>query len=705
MLRDIQMPERYFTATSEGLLKNIYIPALAESSLYQRGVAFFSIAFFLRMMDSIVEFIENGGVMHLVTSVELDEDTVQSFTRGYLLSEADVERRLLESIEGYKVATVNSCLEEEVKLDIVANMIASRHLVLKVAYVPSGLYHEKIGLFSDAAGNSISFIGSANATINAYINNFETINIFTSWDTPLMVDEHKKHFARLWNNDIVGINVVTFPEAVERHFLKKFKKSPDLSRSLKRLSELHNEPKKIVSTTEVDELRDYQKEAIRMFADNGFRAFYEMATGTGKTFTAIKSIERMMETHNALNVVILVPLRDLQRQWECAVKSSFSLPHVIYKFGGTGHSSPVDFNLSVAGGMSGENKFAAIAICVYDTFFTHAVDEISPVNGKMLLIVDEAHNLTIGQLSRLRGFTPYRLGLSATPERFNQDETRAVLKYFLKDGCYSFKFDLKDAIEQGFLSPYEYFPIPVSLTEEELESYQKYTSSIGAMQAIYSENPTQENRRKLDDLKMARSRIVKKAMNKLDVLESLVDSPDYDFSNSVVFCGPGCVDRGGRLGMQKIIDLVTLILSNGRRRRYFPAKYTSGEDDRPARLEDFKEGRTDTLVAIKCFDEGLDVPALDKIYIMASDSSLRQTIQRRGRVLRVSKKTGKEVARIYDFVVGEGAGYDFVPLQTECARVLEYSRLSLNPEASESVLRFYTPLNNRDLLDDEPQED
>ena len=705
MLRDIQMPERYFTATSEGLLKNIYIPALAESSLYQRGVAFFSIALFLRMMDSIVEFIENGGVIHLVTSVELDEDTVQSFARGYLLSEADVERRLLESIEGYKVATVNSCLEDEVKLDIVANMIASRHLVLKVAYVPSGLYHEKIGLFSDAAGNSISFIGSANATINAYLNNFETINIFTSWDTPLMVDEHKKHFARLWNNDITGINVVTFPEAIEKHFLKKFKKSPDLSRSLKRLSELHNEPTKIVSTTEVDELRDYQKEAIRMFVDNGFRAFYEMATGTGKTFTAIKSIERMMETHNALNVVILVPLRDLQRQWECAIKSSFSLPHVIYKFGGSGHSSPVDFNLSVAGGMSGVDKFAAIAICVYDTFFTHAVDEFSPVKGKMLLIVDEAHNLTIGQLSRLRGFTPYRLGLSATPERFNQEETRAVLKYFLKDGCNSFKFDLKDAIEQGFLSPYEYFPIPVSLTEEELENYQKYTSSIGAMQAIYSENPTQENRRKLDDLKMARSRIVKKAMNKLDVLESLVDSPDYDFSNSVVFCGPGCVDRGGHLGMQKIIDLVTLILSNGRRRRYFPAKYTSGEDDRPARLEDFKEGRTDTLVAIKCFDEGLDVPALDKIYIMASDSSLRQTIQRRGRVLRVSKKTGKEVARIYDFVAGEGAGYYFVPLQTECPRVWEYSRLSLNPEASESILRFYTPLNNGNLLDDEPQED
>ncbi len=705
MLRNVQMPERYFTATSERLLKEVYIPALAESSLYQRGVAFFSIAFFLRMMDGIVEFVGKGGVMHLVTSVELDEDTVQSIASGYLLSEADVQSRLLESIESYKVAAVNAWNEDEAKLDVVANMIASRHLVLKVAYVPSGLYHEKIGLFSDSMGNSISFIGSANATINAYRNNFETINLFTSWDAPELVKEHRTHFARLWNDDIGGINVIPFPEAVEKHFLEKFRKSPSLAESLSRLTELRKRTSPRVSSTEVEELRDYQKAAIGMFVDSGFCSFYEMATGTGKTFTAIKSIERMMETHKILNVVILVPLKDLQRQWANAIKHSFTNPHSVYEFGGSGHSSPIDFNLSAAGRSHGEDKFAAIAVCVYDTFFMHAVNEISPVEGPVLLIVDEAHNLNAGHLSRLQGFTPYRLGLSATPQRFNEEETRSVLKYFLKDGCNSFKFDLKDAIEQGFLSPYEYYPIPVTLTEDELESYQKLTCSIGAMEAISKKKPTQENRRRLDDLKMARSLIVKKAVNKLELLESLVDSPDYDFSNSVVFCGPGSVDKGDNMGTQRLIDLVTLILSNGKSRRYFPAKYTSSEGDRPARLEDFKEGRTDTLVAIKCFDEGLDVPALDKIYIMSSDSSLRQTIQRRGRVLRISKKTGKEKARIYDFVAGEGDGYYFVPLQTECPRVWEYSRLSLNPEASESILRFYTPSDNGVLFDDTTQED
>ena len=702
MLKDIQISSSYFTITSERLLRDVYVPALAESTLYQRGVAYFSIAFLLRMMDGVVEFVEKGGVIHLVTSVELDDDTIESFARGYLLSDVEVERRLLESLENYKVASVNSCLEDEAKLDVVANMIASRHMVLKVAYVPTGLYHEKIGLFSDACGDAISFIGSANATINAYSNNFETINLFTSWDAPQLVKEHRAHFSKVWNNEVEGINVISFPDAVEKHFLERFKRSTTLAESLRRLAELRRSTSS--QSSKEGELREYQKSAISMFIDSGYRAFYEMATGTGKTFTAIKSIERMMEKHNVLNVVILVPLKDLQRQWVDAIRRSFSLPYSVYEFGGSGRSSLIDFNLSAAGGASRENRFAAIAVCVYDTFFMHAVNEISPVEGPMLLIVDEAHNLTSGNLARLEGFTPYRLGLSATPERFNEDETQAVLKYFLTEGGESFKFGLKDAIEQGFLSPYEYFPIPVSLTDEEAEDYEKMTRSIGVMQSICEKEPTKDNRHRLADLKMARSRIVKKAINKLDLLKRLVDSPAYDFSNSVVFCGPGSVNNGGDLGTQRLIDIVTLILSSGRYRRYFPAKYTSGEDDRPARLEDFQKGRTDTLVAIKCFDEGLDVPALDKIYIMASDSSLRQTIQRRGRVLRVSKQTGKEKARIFDFVAGEGTGYYFVPLQTELPRVLEYSRLSLNPEASAQFLRFYSPPDNEDLFDESIQE-
>ncbi len=706
MLTDIKMPPCYFTATSEKLLKEFYLPALTESSLYQRGVAYFSISLLLGLLDGVIEFVSRGGVIHLATSVELDEATVKAFASGYTLSEREVEQRLLEVIEEYRSASVNSYLNDDIKLDVIANMIASRHLVIKVAYVPSGLYHEKIGIFSDANGNAISFIGSANATVNAYHNNFETINVFSSWKMKEIVDQHREHFTDLWNDAIDSIRVMSFPEAVEKKFLDEYRKSPTLKEALERMSGKYNPPRDTGKTADDEvQIRDYQEEAISQFVKNGYRHFYEMATGTGKTFTAIKSIERMMETHPLLNVVILVPLRDLQDQWLGALKHFFKEPNDKFRFGGGSDQDPLDYELSVETSRIGNARFAAIAVCVYDTFFSKIVFRSKPICGEVLLVVDEAHNLTPSYLAMLQRYTLYRLGLSATPQRYSEDESEAILRYFLKEGVESFKFGLEDAIKRGFLSPYEYYPVPVSLTDDEQEQYDRLTKNIGVAQAICDKDPSRENRKKLDDLKMQRSRVVKKASCKIAKLLEMVESGNYDFANAVVFCAEGKINLGDEYGEQKIIDFVTKALSSGKHKRYYPAKYTSGENDRPARLENFKEGITDALVAIKCFDEGMDVPALDKIYIMASDSSMRQTIQRRGRVLRISKATGKEKALIYDFVTGSGSGFGFVPLLTELPRVHEYARLSLNPEASNQILMYYDPITGNNQFDETLQEE
>lgn len=700
MLTDVKLPGAYFTATSTQLLDELYIPSLAESTLYQRGVAYFSVRLLLGLLDGVVSFVQRGGVIHLVTSVELDQSTIESFARGYFLTDEAVEIRLSESIETYRNLRSGVSGIDEAKLDVIANMIAARHLVIKVAYVPTGLYHEKIGLFTDARGNSISFIGSANATVNAYQYNFETVNVFASWESPRVVAGHREHFARLWSNEIDRIVVVPFPEAVEKKLIDAYRISPDLRSAISRLNSLTSPQPGVGPLPQPkQEIRDYQANAISQFVDNGYRHFLEMATGTGKTFTAIKAMERMAEEHKLLNVVVLVPLKDLQRQWVEAIERTMQCDHQTFRFGGGGHDDINDFNLSAVTGGYSSGKFISIGVCVYDTFFAHTIAEMSPVGGEVLLVVDEAHNLTPGQLTKLKSFTRFRLGLSATPERHNPKETEGIFGYFLAEGVNSFQFGLKEAIDQGYLSPYEYYPIPVALTDDESAEYQKQTKSIGMAQAIYDQEPSSENRKRLDDLKMSRSRIVKKAVNKLTLLKAMVDSREYVFSNAVVFAGPGCVDLGDGEGQQKLLDLVTSIISRSAVRKYYPAKYTSGEEDRPERLENFREGLTDALVAIKCFDEGLDVPALDKIYLMASDSSRRQTIQRRGRVLRVSKETGKQKARIYDMVAGEGEGYTFVPLQTECPRVAEYASLSLNPQDSECILRYFNQVD-RETADD-----
>lgn len=687
MLTAVNLPGVSLTATSEEVLDVFYRPVLAQSSLYQRGAAYFSITFYLRLMDALVEFVLRGGIVQLVTSVHLDEETVASVSRGYELTDQDMTARLQSVLDDYQARGPLRELDEA-KLDVIANMIAARRFVMKVAYLPTrGIYHEKMGVFSDDVGNAVSFIGSANATVNAFHENFETVNVFSSWTYSKIVEEHREHFRKMWRNEIPELRVIPFPEAVEQKLLSAYRKSGDVATAVEKLEKCL---KKGCGGTRNASLRPYQLDAIDQFEQRKYRTFFEMATGTGKTFTAIKAIERMMKTHPLLNVVILVPLRDLQDQWEVALRNCLSVRSQIFKFGGNGKSEVSNFNLASATGYIVKEGFASIAICVYNKFFSDVYAKMAPVGGEMLLVVDEAHNLTPKQLKKLAGFTNYRLGLSATPSRYSKAETEAVLNYFLEDGQESFKFGLEEAIRDGYLSPYRYYPIQVPLTDDEWKSYQELSHKIAVAQSVYARDPTKSNKKSLDDLKIRRSLIVKRAKNKLVVLERLVATREYDFHNAVVFCGPGGMDRGDGRGVLPVVDFVTEILSLHSTRRYFPVKFTCAESsDRATRLDTFREGTTDTLIAVKCFDEGMDVPALDKIYILASDSSLRQTIQRRGRVLRVSKETGKVRAYIYDFVAGWGEGDCFVPLPADCCRVKEYARLAQNPESSKRILAFY----------------
>ena len=186
----------------------------------------------------------------------------------------------------------------------------------------------------------------------------------------------------------------------------------------------------------------------------------------------------------------------------------------------------------------------------------------------------------------------------------------------------------------------------------------------------------------IDKLRRERSLVLKQASGKIEKLKELAEQ-GYNFVNSVVYCGQGKDEEG-----ELIIDSVTKTLyDNG----LVVSQFTSRTLNRKRVLYEFEQGYFDTLVAIKCFDEGVDVPKLDKIYIMASDSALRQTVQRRGRVLRKCKESGKTIAYIYDMVVLPSIeagtyGNDGL-LKIELSRAKEYNRLAVNKDAND--LTFY----------------
>lgn len=661
MLTKIKYKPIYRTH-KDSIDRDFYVPCFCESIRLDRAAGYFSLHSLTLSIDGIIRFIQKKGQINLICSPDLSQSDAELIDACVSLDAEHITHSLLKSITNCELTD-----DELFQLDIVCNMLSEGQLKIKIAYQPLGIFHEKFGIFVDEAGNKVYFNGSLNETKRALVYNQESIRVNCTWHsdfTANYIEGEEAYFNDLWNNQDESVVVIDFPQAVEKELLNYYKRSETLEVAIDNYIKSH-------TTKGKKNLYSYQEQAIEEFCNNGYHHFYEMATGTGKTFTSIKTIWRLeKESEEKFFVVICVPQVDLQSQWENALKEEGF--DKIYLFGGNGKS----FDQTIAEAtidFYSEEKMV-ICVSVYDTFFSKVYARIQRISP-LFLIVDEAHNLTKGNLSTLIELNPkYKLGLSATIQRFSESESEAIAKFFTPGD--TFYYGIEDAIENDFLSKYEYHPIFVHLNEEENEKF-LFKSKLLA-QELNKKEPDLEA---IDKLRRERSLILKQASNKMEKLRELLED-DYNFVNSVVYCGQGKDGEG-----ESIIDSVTKILYE---KGLVVSQFTSKTEDRKKVLYEFEHGFFDTLAAIKCFDEGVDVPQLDKIYIMASDSALRQTVQRRGRVLRKCKESGKTIAYIYDMVVLpalEAGTYGCEGLlKIELSRAREYNRLALNRETNE--MRF-----------------
>jgi DNA phosphorothioation system restriction enzyme len=635
------------------------VPCLKESVKLFRGTGYFSLKSLISCFDGLLKFIKNGGTIQLVCNPQLSGTDIENINKGYELSDSDVIDCL---INNYNSAQVTD--KENLQLDIICNLISQKKLDIKIAYMPNGVYHEKFGTFIDENNNKVYFNGSANETLNAKKNNFESFVVHTSWngyeeDIQLELD----YFNSLWNDEIVGIKVLEFPKALKDKLFNEYKSSDSLDEAIKKyfLTEPQKEKK----------LYPYQEMAINEFFNNDCCHFYEMATGTGKTFTSIKTIEKINIKMGHVFTIVCVPQVDLQSQWVDELKKlGFNQ---VYCFGGMSDAKKTenDFNNAIIKFYT--SKESVVCVSVYDTFFSKIYKNCDGLEN-LFLVFDEAHNLTTNYMNKMPKNTKFKLGLSATITRFDDKETDRIIKYFTNNKVKPFYYGIEDAIANEFLSNYYYHPITVYLDEHDFEKYKKKSKLLAVLQS--TEEPDEEE---IKRIRNERSLIIKQSSSKILKLEEMIGS--YDFKNSVVYCGQGSDED------ESIIDKVTMILSA--KGNYNVSHFTSKTINRVLVLKEFENSYYDTLVAIKCFDEGVDVPKLDKIYIMASDTSTRQTVQRRGRVLRKCKETGKTVANIYDMVVLPPAcEVDCVSslIISEFKRVIEYNRLALNSKTNNSFI-------------------
>jgi superfamily II DNA or RNA helicase len=522
--------------------------------------------------------------------------------------------------------------------------------------------------------------------------NGEAFSVFKSWEpgqSPY-VEMHKARLEALWNNLNKQFSVYRIPEAIRDKFIQlRTSVDPPYVRSL-------SQHISALSPHCTINLHGYQQTAIGEWRKAGCRGVFEMATGTGKTITSLAAATSVYQEHGRLALVILVPYLHLLEQWERNCKQFGFSP--ILCSGGHGR-----WQINVKSAIQDFNIGSKSHICILAVHKTAAMDKFATATRRLpedntLLIGDEAHGLGASHLRRaLIDNAGMRLGLSATPRRWFDDEgTDTIFSYF---GQTCFEYSLDQAIGK-FLTPYEYYPQLVNLTSEEIDQYEEITQKIVAIAASAEHDP--EIRDRLQKLLLQRARIISSARQKLPALLQLLRCMKEDYQQRgdelngiLIYCAPG--------GHKEVLQAVAAL---GLRCHEFVHEVSLTE--REKLLTQFDAGDIQVLVAIKCLDEGVDVPSTRMAFILASSTNPREFVQRRGRILR--KSEGKERAIIYDFLVAPPPerlslklGSDVAILQREMPRFVEFASSAINQFNARAVVRdILDRLEMLNLLDEKP---
>jgi superfamily II DNA or RNA helicase len=298
-------------------------------------------------------------------------------------------------------------------------------------------------------------------------------------------------------------------------------------------------------------------------------------------------------------------------------------------------------------------------VAVVTTHSTFGSDHFQKVLRRLdgdeaLLIGDEVHHLGAPHLQRyFPQHIQARLGLSATPNRwYDEQGTAAIMNYFSSGIVY--EFDLDEAIERGYLCEYYYVPHIVELTEDESEEYIALSKAIGRKMDQVSGDIGDidfQEEESLKNLLIKRARLVGAAANKLSKLKTLIQQTSQ-VHHTLVYCGDGQTESEDE-SIRRQLSAVTKLLGKDIGLKIHQFTYEEDQNTRERLLSDFEDGTLDALVAIRCLDEGVDVPATETAFMLASSSNPRQFIQRRGRILRTHES--KEYAVIHDFIVAPPA--------------------------------------------------
>lgn len=675
--KDLELPITISTSLGEDPYKEAIIPLLKKSKFYDRGVAYFYSEWIELAGEGLVTFIENGGKIRLITSININKDEYDAFILGNNAKTDEILKR-----EIFDVLTNSKIGKTSWTLPYLSWLIASDLLEVRVSVNMLNninIYHDKVS-FLDDGSDVVCIHGSLNDSYNA-TKNQESINLFCSWDKRdnERIKIHKKSFENTWNNSVDNYITVKLPE-----FLKlEFENIKSDFNPFKKLE--ISDP---ISITKKYIRRPYQEDAIQSLVKNKYNGVLSMATGTGKTLTSLFFVQEYIKKFGESVVCIVVPQLHLLYQWVDIVKDVFRNINILICAENKTNWASKLFNF-----LDNNDDKTTFLFTTYKTINDDLLKKklFNYNEKKLLYIFDECHKLGTKEL--IREFIPNpnsnRIGLSATPNRWLDLEGNKFIDETI--GPVVYDFGLEKAIKENFLCEYEYYPHLSELNHIEFEKFVKFSDEIGKLSSMIDEDSDKKLEEKLKILLNQRADVTKKCFNKFNDFHR-VFSRSEDKKYSIVYVYDKQVDRMISEIKEKYnlnvhgITAFTPILQ------------------RKQILDSFNNGNIDVIVAIQCLDEGVDIPNCRNAYVLASSTNPREFIQRRGRVLRKSKS--KEFGTIHDFITIAPTAINFYDdyeltevVKRELSRVSEFIRLSRNKEDNE-LIKYLFKIKALNLYED-----
>ena len=607
-LRDIQYREDYRSGYDH-IVEDFFRPSLREAQLYWRAVGYFSSSALESFGAPLGEFIKNGGYIRLVTSVELSEADLRAIENG--AGKQDICGRRLEQIIEDDFA--DGVGDGAARL---ARLLEMGRLEIQIA-VPktgTGIYHEKIGLFFDG-DDFVAFTGSSNESRTAFENNRECVDVYPSWDSTSRAKRKRAHFEALWDRSDEGVDVYSFPDAVQKKLLRVCGEW-EAGRRVSGAMKVPPRQKQQQSS----EWR-HQEDALAAFLVSE-RGVLNMATGTGKTRTATKILKALFERDEIETVIVCTDGNDLLDQWYYELLSARK----------TVHSTPTVFRhyKSVKKIQSFMLDPKNSILLVSRKPVALALQGLGAAQAsRTLLIHDEVHGLgSPGNRARLVGLSDnirFRLGLSATPEREYDQEGNAFIDDHI--GPVLMTFGLQEAIERGILAPFNYYPLPFELTDANRKRIVGIYRKRKAREA--EGNPMSDT-----DIWIDIARVYKTSEAKLPVFSEFIKAHQELLSRCIVFA--------------ETMEYGSAVLEIVHQYRSDFHTYFSGEDTDT--LNRFSRGDLECLITCHRLSEGIDIKSLNAIILFSSGRARLETIQRIGRCLRTDPDNPEKIANIIDFI-------------------------------------------------------